>query len=109
MLNEVERIVDQLEREHAGEPWHGTALAAVLQRVTAEQAARRPLAGGHSIWEIVLHMTAWKNEVRHRLSGALAGEPREGDWPPVGEPMHLGVGMAPERPEPNLFQRLFGG
>ncbi|MGH9310353.1 MAG: DinB family protein, partial [Vicinamibacterales bacterium] len=37
------------------------------------------------IWELVLHMTAWKNETRRRLGGAPAGEPAEGDWPrPAG-------------------------
>ena len=86
MLNEVERLVDQLEREHAGAPWHGSPLTTILEGVSAEQAAQRPLAGAHSIWELVLHVTAWKNEVRHRLAGGLAGEPREGDWPPVGNP-----------------------
>ena len=25
--SEVSRLIDQLEREHAGEPWHGTAAA----------------------------------------------------------------------------------
>ena len=40
----------------------------------------------HTIWELVLHMTAWKNEVRRRLHGAPAGSPEEGDWPEVGAP-----------------------
>ena len=49
-------------------------------------AAAKPIATAHSIWELVLHIAAWKNEVRNRLSGAPAGEPLEGDWPPVGAP-----------------------
>ncbi len=84
-MNEVERLIDQLEREYSGDPWHGSSLTAILEAVTAERAALRPLAGAHSIWELVLHMTAWKNEVRHRLTGGLAGEPREGDWPLAGD------------------------
>ena len=82
-MNEIARIVDQLEREHAGDPWHGSPLAVILDGITWEQAAARPVAGAHSIWELVLHMAAWKNEVRHRLSGEPAGEPEEGDWPAV--------------------------
>ena len=84
-MNEIARIVDQLEREHAGEPWHGSPLSVILEGVTWQQAAARPLAGAHSIWELVLHMAGWKNEVRHRLAGAPAGEPEEGDWPAVGQ------------------------
>jgi uncharacterized damage-inducible protein DinB len=82
-MNEIARIVDQLEREHAGDPWHGSPLSAILEGISWEQAAARPIAGAHSIWELVLHLAAWKNEVRHRLSGEPAGEPEEGDWPAV--------------------------
>jgi uncharacterized damage-inducible protein DinB len=53
--------------------------------VTAEEAAAHPVAGAHSVWEIVLHMTAWQNEVRHRLAGKEPDLPEEGDWPEPGE------------------------
>jgi uncharacterized damage-inducible protein DinB len=85
-MNEIARIVDQLEREHTGDPWHGSPLSAILAGTTWEQAAAKPLANAHSIWELVLHITGWKNEVRRRLSGAAAGEPDTGDWPSVGQP-----------------------
>jgi uncharacterized damage-inducible protein DinB len=85
-MTEIARIVDQLDREYAGEPWHGSPLMAILDGLRAEQAAAKPLPGAHSIWELVLHITAWKGEVRRRLSGAPAGEPEDGDWPAVGEP-----------------------
>jgi uncharacterized damage-inducible protein DinB len=84
-MNQIARIVDQLEREHAGDPWHGAPLSAILDGITWQQAAARPHPGAHSIWELVLHMTGWKNEVRRRLSGAPAGLPADGDWPAVGE------------------------
>jgi uncharacterized damage-inducible protein DinB len=103
-MNEIARIVDQLEREHAGDPWHGSPLAAILEGITWEQAAARPLPHGHSIWELVLHLTGWKNEVRRRLSGAPAGEPDEGDWPAVGEPDPGGWAHALEQLE--LAHRL---
>jgi uncharacterized damage-inducible protein DinB len=117
-MNEISRIVDQLEREHAGDPWHGSPLSVILAGVTHAQAAAKPLAGAHSIWELVLHITGWKNEVRHRLSGAPAGEPEHGDWPAVGDPTierwieacgrlelahRLLVSAVKEFSEPNLF------
>jgi uncharacterized damage-inducible protein DinB len=85
-MSEISRIIDELEREYDGDPWHGSPLVAILDDVSASQAGAKPVAGAHSIWELILHVTAWKNEVRLRLSGAPAGEPKEGDWPEVGEP-----------------------
>jgi uncharacterized damage-inducible protein DinB len=84
-MNEIERIADLLQREHEGEPWHGSPLQQILHGVDHSQAAARPVPDGHSIWELVLHIAAWKNETRHRLSGTRAGEPPEGDWPAAAE------------------------
>jgi hypothetical protein len=55
-MSEIHRIADQLKRSLEGEAWHGPALRELLSGVTAKQAAARPLAGAHSIWEIVLHI-----------------------------------------------------
>jgi uncharacterized damage-inducible protein DinB len=84
-MTETDRLIDQLEREHSGDPWHGSPLTQILDGITAEQAAAHPVKGAHSVWELVLHMTGWKNEVRKRATGAPAAEPAEGDWPAVGE------------------------
>jgi len=85
-MSEIPRIIDQIEREHDGDPWHGSPLSAILKGTTAQSASRRPIPGAHTIWELVLHMTGWKNEVSRRLFGAPAGMPEGGDWPEVGEP-----------------------
>ena len=61
-------------------------MQAILEGIDATRAAARPIPGAHSIWELVLHMTGWKNETARRLAGAVACMPIEGDWPEVGEP-----------------------
>jgi uncharacterized damage-inducible protein DinB len=86
LATEITRIVDQLQREHDGDPWHGSPLTAILEGIDAARATARPIAEGHSIWELVLHMTSWKNETARRLRGAVACMPIEGDWPEVGAP-----------------------
>lgn len=86
MSPESSRLVDQCKRAHDGDPWHGSPLKAHLDGVTAEQAARRPPGGAHSIWELVLHVTGWRNEVARRATGQPAGEPADGDWPDAGDP-----------------------
>jgi uncharacterized damage-inducible protein DinB len=55
----------------------------VLAGVTAKRAAAKPLPGGHSIWEIVLHISAWDEGARRRLAGDRAELSTEEDWPPV--------------------------
>jgi uncharacterized damage-inducible protein DinB len=86
MNAEVDRLFDQLRRAHDGDPWHGSPVMSILSGVTAAQAATPPPNGAHSIWAIVLHMTAWRREVAARAAGAPAGEPAAGDWPGVPEP-----------------------
>lgn len=82
---ETERIVDQLRRGHERGAWHGPSVQEVLDGVTAATAAAHAIPGAHSIWELVLHITAWRGEVVRRLDGGEPGQPPEGDWPPVGD------------------------
>jgi len=86
MSSESSRLVDQLQRAHDGDAWHGSPLMAVLAGVTHEQAVRRLPNDGHSIWELVLHVTGWRTEVARRATGEPAAEPPAGDWPDVGDP-----------------------
>jgi uncharacterized damage-inducible protein DinB len=86
MTSESQRLIDQFKRAHDGDPWHGSPVREILNGVTPELAARRPPNGAHSIWELVLHMTGWRNEVARRATGKPAGEPAGGDYPEVGAP-----------------------
>ena len=64
-----------------GETWHGPALDELLDGVSAEAAARRPIASGHTIWEVVLHVAGWTDVFRQRLEGTAVEEPPGGDFP----------------------------
>jgi uncharacterized damage-inducible protein DinB len=64
--------------------WHGPALLEVLEGVRGNEALARPLAKAHTIWEIVLHVTAWSDIARQRLKGQSTSDPTpEQDWPAV--------------------------
>jgi hypothetical protein len=54
--------------------------------VDAATAAAHPVEGGHSIWEVVLHLTGWTDEVARRLEGHAPATPQAGDWPPAPDP-----------------------
>ena len=81
----LDALIDQIRRTHAGDPWYGSSRRRFLAGLSAADAAERPMGSAFSIWELVLHMTGWTSEVRRRLAGHAPGEPREGDWPAIGE------------------------
>lgn len=83
-MSRGQRVADVIERSVSGPMWHGPALADLIGDVSAGQAAEHPVAGAHSIWEIVLHITAWTEIVRQRLAGSAKDDPpTDVDWPPV--------------------------
>ena len=84
-MSELERIVDQLDRAITAKAWHGPALLEILAGVDAKQASARPLASGHSIWELTLHIRAWLDAGRRRLEGDRAQLTDDEDWPALAE------------------------
>src|SRR5258706_1435763 len=67
--SEAARIADQLRRAFEGEAWHGDSVFEILEGVTAARAAARPIAGAHTVWELVLHIAAWDGAVLRRMGG----------------------------------------
>jgi uncharacterized damage-inducible protein DinB len=82
-MTEIERIADQLHRAFEGGAWHGPAVMEILQDISVAQAAAHPIEGGHSIWEITLHIAAWLRACRQRLEGDRAQLTDAEDWPAV--------------------------
>jgi uncharacterized damage-inducible protein DinB len=72
-----------MDRAFAGDAWHGPPLQSLLQGLLAEDASKHPIEGAHSVWELVLHLTAWNDFMRHELMGERAEVTAEKDWPPV--------------------------
>ena len=83
---ETKRIASQLRRSYEGNAWHGPALRELLEGVTAEHAAAKPVTSAHSIWELVHHIEAWEQQALTTLQGqpydSMTGD---ADWPPVRE------------------------
>jgi len=83
---EGQRLAEEVRAIVGGDAWHGPALLELLDGVSAERASARPVAAAHSLWELVLHMTAWTRVWRQRLEGQVRSEPEEGDFPPAPAP-----------------------
>ncbi len=83
-MTELDGIRDQLRRAFRGDAWHGPSLQELLEGVSARQAMSRPIPDRHTIWELVLHLTAWTDIPRRRMEGDPVADPSvEQDWPPV--------------------------
>jgi uncharacterized damage-inducible protein DinB len=85
-MREIDRILDQRHRAYSGDAWYGSSVRDALFGVDAPQAAMRPIAEAHTIWEIVLHLTSWTREITRRLQQGNAQDPVDGDWPPMPVP-----------------------
>jgi uncharacterized damage-inducible protein DinB len=84
-MNEVGRITDQFTRAFEGGAWHGPSVLETLEGIDATKAAAHPVPNAHSIWELTLHIAAWKNACRRRLEGDRAELSDEEDWPAVSQ------------------------
>nr|WP_068893039.1 DinB family protein [Pedobacter panaciterrae] len=78
-------FANELRKGYSGDAWHGNSIAAIISSVSKDQIFRRPIPTGHTIAELILHLTSWTEEVFSRLEGNLAKEPERGDWPLVKE------------------------
>lgn len=83
--SDFDALKQELREVYDGDPWHGSSITTALDGINARTAALRSIGNAHTIWEIVLHMTAWTREVASRVGGGPIKNPPE-DWPvPNGE------------------------
>ena len=82
-MTEIERICDQFRRAFDGHAWHGPSVLSLLQGISSSQAAARPIASAHSIWQLVNHIDAWERACLRRLNGDPAQLSDEEDWAPI--------------------------
>lgn len=94
-MDEQHQLADAIERTINGPVWHGNALAELLHGVSVDDALAHPIAGAHSIWELVHHIAAWARIAEARLSDDPPPEPSDAeDWPPITRPTQSGWTIA---------------
>jgi len=72
-VNTKELLLNLLDEAYKKKTWHGPNLRQAIRGVSAKQAAWRPGAGRHNIWEETLHAAYWKYAVRNRIEGGKKG------------------------------------
>jgi hypothetical protein len=65
--SDVSILLSLIDQAFDHKSWHGTNLKGSIRGLRAVDAAWRPSAQRHNIWEIVVHAAYWKYVVRRRL------------------------------------------
>jgi uncharacterized damage-inducible protein DinB len=73
MDDRVTVLLRMIDEAFDHKSWHGTNLRGSLRGLSASEAAWRPAAGRHNIWELAVHAAYWKYTVRRRLLGEKRG------------------------------------
>jgi len=68
-MKEPERITKLFEDLYNGSPWIDVSIMDTLKDISAEQSAKKVTPGRNSIWQIVNHMIAWRENVLLRIQG----------------------------------------
>jgi uncharacterized damage-inducible protein DinB len=84
-MREVDRICQQMKQAFEGGAWHGPAVLEIIDAVNAPTAAAKPIAGAHSVWELVLHLSGTQTLLLRRIRGDATELTPQEDWPPVSE------------------------
>jgi hypothetical protein len=66
-------VLALLDEAYERKTWHGPNLKQSIKGLTAKQAAWRPGASRHNIWEVTLHAAYWKYALRRRIEGGKRG------------------------------------
>ncbi len=77
MAAAIDRFLEFGDYVFEKEAWH-VPLVDAIRDLTAAQAAWRPAPQRHSIWQIVDHLSLWKEYFAARLRGEPVGQPS--DW-----------------------------
>src|SRR5580704_3522609 len=82
-MSETARLADQIRRAFNGDAWHGDSVLEILNGVDAKMAGAHPIKNAHSIWELVLHVTAWDGAILTRIGGTAEELEGEDNFPSV--------------------------
>jgi|SRR6185437_10756003 len=76
-MKETKCITKLFEDLYNGSPWIDVTIMATLKNISAEQAAKKVTPERNSIWQIVNHMIAWRENVLLRVEGNEVTAPND--------------------------------
>ncbi|MEO6732623.1 MAG: DinB family protein [Ferruginibacter sp.] len=88
-MKETNRIEELIEDIYDGEPWLDVTLAGTLKNISASDAAKKVALHWNSIWEIVVHIIAWRQTQLKRVQGNFIPSPPDNYFEPVQDQSEL--------------------
>src|SRR6478735_7966396 len=85
-MEETQKIKGLFDDLFDGNPWLEVTLMGTLKNITAGQAAAKPDPARNSIWEIVNHLIAWRQNVLQRAKGTVIETPSHNYFLQVHDP-----------------------
>ncbi|WP_290842233.1 DinB family protein [Flavobacterium sp.] len=84
-MKEKDRIIKLFKELYNGDPWLDSSISGNLSNIDAEWAAQKPRHVTNSIWEIVNHLSIWREVVLDRINGAEADTPDHNYFLPIAD------------------------
>lgn len=88
MKKEIEFYITEFESIYDGEPFYGKPLMAVLKEADPKSVFKKQNEKGHSAFEVLEHILAWRDLLVKRLNGDIQSNIKidsEADWPALPE------------------------
>lgn len=88
MNKEINHYITEFETIYDGEPWYGKPLMAVLKEADAKAVFKKQHKNGHSAYEVLHHVLAWRELLVKRLNGDTQSTIKtdsETDWSSLPE------------------------
>lgn len=79
-MSEAKRIATQLKQGFEGPCWAGPSFMDILEGIDAKAAAAKPIAGAHSIWELVMHVISGQEIMLRFVRGESKTAATLEDW-----------------------------
>lgn len=77
MGTESKRIAGLFSDWYHDDPWTFVRMKDILEDISAEQAAKKPIKTANSIWQIVQHCISWRENVLQKMQGANFTSPED--------------------------------
>ena len=64
-MNQMQRMADSYRAVTIAGAWYGPTMAELIAKIPPELATMRPVAGAHSISELLQHLLLWNERIRN--------------------------------------------